>query len=142
MATDGTGFLSGMNFMVTDVANTAGAAVGAAVSVAGSGGFSMSKDEMESMLTKAEGTKKLIDDQRAKARNIAQIDPPGHDAASVAFTGTAVDAGKHYLGHLEIQYKRYEQLIAKLNEALGKTVATDEQNADAAQQTSPEGKYS
>jgi hypothetical protein len=146
MATDGTSFLSGMNFWVTDVANAgaaagAAASAGAAVSAGGGGGFSMSRDEMESMLAKAEGTKKLIYDQVFKAQRIAQIDPPGHDAASVGFTTTAVDAGNHYLGHLQIQYDRYTQLIEKLNLALGKTVATDEQNADAAQQAGTEGKY-
>jgi hypothetical protein len=133
-----------MNFWVAGngVASAmASAAISATGGGTGGGGFAMSKDEMESLLTKAEGTLRLIGDQLYKARDIAVIEPPGHDSASVAFTNTAVDAGKHYLGHLQIQQNRYTQLIGKLNDALGKTVATDEHSAHAAQQAGAEGKY-
>ena len=149
MADDGTGFLSGFTFTVAGAASSIGAAAAAAGAVAedtaagagGGGGFTMSRDEMTSMLTKAKGTLKLISEQLTDAAAIAQIEPPGDDAASGEFTDTAIDAGKHYLGHLGIQQQRYQQLIAKLEKALGLTVDVDEDSSKAIQATDAQGEY-
>jgi hypothetical protein len=150
MADDGTGFLSAFTFSVAGagaIGAAAGvaagaAAAGAATSAGGSaGGFTMSKDEMTSMLTKAKQTRTLINDQLRQAVGIAQIDPPGDDASSQQFTDVAVKSGNYYLGHLGIQKNRYDQLIAKLETALGLTVETDEDAGQAVQAASTEGEY-
>jgi hypothetical protein len=149
MADDGTGFLSAFTFNVAGAAAGAGAigaagavAAGAAAASSGSaGGFTMSRDEMTAMLTKAEGTRKLIGSQLQAAQNIAVIDPPGNDQASKDFTSVAVQSGDAYLKHLQIQFTRYTQLIAKLNQALGNTVATDDDAATAVQQPGAQGEY-
>jgi hypothetical protein len=148
MADDGTGFLSAFTFTVAGAAGAVGAAAAAAgaaatdaAASAGGGGFTMSKDEMTSMLTKAKGTFKLIDDQLRDAAQIAQIDPPGDDVASGEFTTVAVQSGNAYLNHLSVQRTRYQQLIAKLENALGLTVDTEDQAGQAVQQAGTEGKY-
>ncbi|MFD8497647.1 hypothetical protein [Amycolatopsis sp. NPDC059657] len=134
MLDDGSGFLSGMHFWVSD-GMTAAPGGGAP-----SGGFSMSKSEMESLLVKAKATSKLIRQQLVDAADIARIDPPGDDPQSVSFTGTAVDAGNYYLGHLRIQQVRYRRLIEKLSTALGRTIEADEDAADAAK-AAPKGQF-
>lgn len=148
MADDGTGFLSAFTFTVAGAAGAVGAAAAAvgaaatdAAASAGGGGFTMSKDEMTSMLAKAKQTRTLINDQLREAVGIAQIDPPGDDISSQQFTAVAVDSGNHYLGHLGIQKNRYDQLIQKLEQALDLTVDTDEEAGKAAQQASTEGEY-
>lgn len=137
MADDGSNFLAGFGFIISDAAQNVAEGVTAA---AGAGvGFTMSRDEMESMLTKANGTLQLITDQLTSAANIARIDPPGDDSSSIAFTNTAIDSGKAYLHHLTTQQTRYKALIAKLNGALGHTTEADQQAADAVQTAAPEG---
>lgn len=135
MLDDGSSFLSGLDFMVSD-GMTAGPGGGAP-----SGGFSMSQSEMESLLAKAKATQNLITLQISKAQDIARIDPPGYDPKSGEITQVAIDAGRYYLGHLQIQSNRYLSLIRKLNLALGYTTEADEQNTDAMLQAGAEGKY-
>jgi hypothetical protein len=146
MADDGTGFLSGFAFNVIGQ-DAIGAAVGVAGAVAAGaaasagGGFTMSKDEMTAMLTKAQATQNLISEQMTKARNIAVLDPPGDDDSSKAFTQTAIDSGRYYLGHLNIQYNRYGQLIKKLKDALDIHDNNEQQAAQAIQAPGAEGMY-
>jgi phage-related tail protein len=139
MADDGSGFLSGISFTIKDAVTNVTGAVNDVVAAAGGGGFTMSRDEMESMLTKATGTLKLIGDQLISAANIARIDPPGDDSSSIDFTNVAIDSGNAYLKHLDVQKTRYQSLIDKLNQALGHTVETDQQAADALPKPGAEG---
>ncbi|MFE0028775.1 hypothetical protein [Amycolatopsis sp. NPDC059021] len=129
MADDGSNFLSGLSFF------------GDTQSVGPSGGFRMSTSEMETLLSKAEGTRKLIQEQIVKAQALVMCEPPGKDVSSVGFANTANNSGRYYIGHLQIQFNRYGALIDKLNTALGRTTATDQANADAAKDAGKEGKY-
>ncbi|MFD9957604.1 hypothetical protein [Amycolatopsis sp. NPDC058986] len=101
----------------------------------------MSTSEMETLLSKAEGTRKLIQEQLDKAQWLVQCEPPGKDVSSVGFANTANNSGRYYIGHLQIQFNRYGALIDKLNQALGRTTATDQANADVAKDAGKEGKY-
>jgi hypothetical protein len=137
MADDGSNFLAGFGFIISDAAQNVAEGVTAA---AGAGvGFTMSRDEMESMLTKANGTAALIAQQLTDAADIARIDPPGDDGSSRDFTKIAVDSGNAYLDHLRTQQARYGSLIDKLNQALGHTTEADHQAAAAVQAADPKG---
>ncbi|WP_157357461.1 hypothetical protein [Amycolatopsis nigrescens] len=148
---DGTSFLDGIGFFVSDSAQSIGKAAGSVAGAAGGGGapgggdggFAMSRDEMTAMLTKAKTTRDLIQRQQQDAWAIAQSQPPGNDQASTQFTtgpGGANQVGEFYLGHLQVQYNRYTQLIEKLSSALGIVTESDHQAANDAQKAG--GKYS
>lgn len=104
-------------------------------------GFSMSADEMRTMLTKAKNTRKFIQEQFRPATRLAQaVSPADEPASNAAVLGTngVNDTGRYYQGHLQIQYDHYSSLIAKLEAALGLTEESDQQAADAANQAGGE----
>jgi hypothetical protein len=129
-----TPFLSGLNFWVTDNPADGG---GAPAAPPTAGGFAMSRDEMEAMLTKAEGTQRLIESQRDAVQRLGQVSPPAHDDASVRFTNAANDSGRYYIGHLMVQANYYRELINKIRQALGITVDNDQQAGKSVPNTPP-----
>lgn len=136
------GFWDGINFAVTDA--MAGAQVGAAAAAVGTsgGGVTMDRDEMTSFLEKAKKTQQLCRDQVRGNAHRAQITPLAEDPASVMFTN-AVQASRDARDkYLQEQLDMYNELVDKLQKALGITTEVDEQAADAVNKAAGGGKYS
>lgn len=102
----------------------------------GGQGFSMSTDEMRSLLSKATTLQDTISDQLGRVAVLYQAVPPANEPASrgaVLGPNGVNETGVYYEGHLRYQLEYLTELIARLNKALGITVETDRQAADTAQ---------
>ncbi|MEV8606349.1 hypothetical protein AB0383_00060 [Amycolatopsis sp. NPDC051373] len=127
-----------MNFTITgDQPAGGGASGGAAVpSPGGGGGFSLSRDEAQSMLTVAKRVRDNLRHMNTQAEALRKIRPPTDDPGSTSYNtllvgdgrgGGAFGEGADQVGR-ELKYAG--QLVSKLELALGITVAADE-NAGA-----------
>lgn len=136
-------FWDGINFAVTDAMASAqvGAAV-AATSGAPGGGVTMDRDEMTSFLEQVKKTRQLCQDQVTGNWQRGQITPPAEDSASVMFTNAAQASREARDKYLQEQLKMYNELVDKLQKALGITTEADEQAADAVNKAAGGGKYS
>lgn len=100
---------------------------------AGGQGFSMSTDEMRSLLTKAQGQRQTIQEQLDKAHILSQADPPADEPASTnAVNGPngVNETGRYYEGHLRYQFDYLSELIQRMQKALGIIVEADQQAGD------------
>lgn len=95
------------------------------------GTISMSREEMEDTLKRAQQLHKEISDQLRPALTLTRMQTPARDPASVAATGSANNAGTYYVGHLRQQQAYLSKVIGKIAAALNITVQTDEETADA-----------
>ena len=143
-------FFDGIDFFVSDAANTAqvgaaaqavggGAAAGAAVS---GGGVTMDRDEMTAFLAQVKQTRELCIQQVNDNFSGQGITPPAQDQASAMFTNAAQTSRQARVQYLQDQLKMYNELVDKLEKALGLTTESDQQAADAVNQAAGGGKYS
>jgi hypothetical protein len=98
-------------------------------------GISMSSDEMRTMLATAKKTRDTIRERQQGSLRLSQAVPPANvQPSNDAVNGTngVNETGRYYTGHTNYQYNYQTSLITKLEAALGMTVETDQQNADAA----------
>jgi len=101
----------------------------------GGQGFSMSTDEMRSILDKARTLLATIHKQFRNAEKLWQVDPPADEPASVGAVNDAngvIATGRYYSGHLQFQADYLSELIKRLEKALGITEEADQQAADMA----------
>ena len=140
-------FFDGINFWVSDAANSAsaaaqavgaGAAAGAAVA---GGGVKMDRDEMTNFLGQVRQTRELCRQQVNETHHAGQITPPAGDQASTMFTNAAQTSRDARFQYLQEQLNMYNELVDKLEQALGLTTESDEQAAAAVNQAAGEGKY-
>lgn len=100
---------------------------------AGGQGFSMSTDEMRSLLTKAEALRETISGQFQNALRLSQAKPPADEPASVNAVNAANgvnETGRYYRGHLQFQFDYLSELIVRMKQALGIIKETEQQAAD------------
>ncbi len=108
---------------------------------AGGQGFSMSSDEMRSLLAKAETQRQTIQEQLDKAHILSQADPPADEPASTnAVNGPngVNETGRYYEGHLRYQFEYLSELIQRMRQALGIIVEADQQAGDTAKKAGGE----
>jgi hypothetical protein len=131
------GWLSDVNFWIKDapsapgsLASTGGGTPGAAAGSA-SQGFSLTHDEAEDMVRRAEGVLSDIGDMLRKAETLTKVTPPAQDPASLTFNtqlvGNGQDGGAfgYGRGHLEREWGYLDELVKRLNDALGRTTESD-----------------
>lgn len=140
-------FFDGINFAVAGVASdvVGGAAVGAAASaVGGTGGaVTMDRDEMTAFLQKVKQTQGLCQQQVLGATYVqGSVTPPAQDPGSIMVTNAVTAARDARNQYLQQQLEMYNELVAKLEKALGLTVESDQQAADAVNQAAGGGKFS
>ncbi|MFI5612522.1 hypothetical protein [Amycolatopsis sp. NPDC051903] len=143
------GWLTGLNFTITDApAPGGGASGGAAMPNSGSGGggsFSLSVDEARSMLTTAKRVRDQLGEMRFKANGLLQLQPPADDPGSTGYNkvlvgGPNAGAFNHGTDAVEREYRYAAELVIRLEQALGITEAaqdqagTDVKNAASANQ--------
>ncbi|HVW40578.1 MAG TPA: hypothetical protein VHC18_04435 [Amycolatopsis sp.] len=140
-------FFDGINFVVSDAekgvasavqAVGAGAAAGAA---AAGGGVTMDRDEMTTFLQQVKQTQELCQQQVQANSFMRAITPPAGDQASTMFTNAAQTSRDRRFQYLQDQLNMYNELVNKLEEALGLTTESDHQAAQAINQAAGEGKY-
>lgn len=95
------------------------------------GTISMSRDEMEDALRRAQELLQEITYQLRPAERLTQIQVPARDPASLAATDSANNAGRYYVGHLRRQQAYLNKVISKIAAALNITVENDERTAAA-----------
>ncbi|HJQ48208.1 MAG TPA: hypothetical protein VJ870_18085 [Amycolatopsis sp.] len=147
-------FFDGINFLVSDAAKgaalgaaagsaagavAAGAAAGAAVS---GGAVTMDRDEMTNLLNQVKQTRELCQDQVRLNPGQAALTPPAGDQASTMFTNAAVTSREARNQYLTDQLNMYNELVDKLERALGLTTESDQQAADTVNQAAGGGIYS
>ncbi|MEV4596060.1 hypothetical protein AB0K15_01500 [Amycolatopsis sp. NPDC049253] len=143
------GWLTGLDFAITDApAAGGGAAGGGAAGGGGAGGggampnsgegggrFSLSREEAQSMLTVAKRVRDQLQDMTAKAVVLTQLTPPADDPASASYNNLMVGAGQgtgaFSEGSSQVERERAyaSELVTRLEKALGITESTDEQAA-------------
>jgi hypothetical protein len=150
---DVVGWLDGLNFMVTDAVKSTGRAIdkgatadlspaGAGAGGVAGGGFTMSTEEMTTLLAQVKATRDKCQEQVGDDRQVFTLRPPAQDQGSMTFTSAAQasrDARNKYLAD---QLEMYNELVAKLEQALGITVEADQRAAEATKQAGGEGKFS
>ncbi len=102
---------------------------------AGGQGFSMSSDEMRSLLHKARAQRNTISEQFVRAQWLSQATPPADEPAStsaVSGPNGVNETGRYYEGHLKYQFSYLSELIQRMERALGITEEADQQAADTA----------
>ncbi|HVW40279.1 MAG TPA: hypothetical protein VHC18_02920 [Amycolatopsis sp.] len=148
-------FFDGIDFVVSDAAKavgsvgsavgsaaqavSAGAAAGAAVA---GGGVTMDRDEMTAFLQQVKQTQALCQQQVRANPWGGAITPPAQDQASAMFTNAAVTSREARNQYLSDQLKMYNELVDKLEKALGLTTESDQQAADTVNQAAGGGIYS
>lgn len=102
----------------------------------GGAGFSLDRQAAEEMVKQAVEVKlKLQNDQRI-AQTLERMQPPAHDPVSVSFNQRATwnsgtpGAFAYGAGHFQLQVLYLSELIDRLNKALGRTTASDEQQSE------------
>jgi hypothetical protein len=133
------GFWDGISFAVTDAVQSA--QLGAAVAAVG-GGVTMDRDEMTNFLEQVKKTRELCQQQVYGNRRVAKVMPPAEDQASVMFTNAAQTSRDAREKYLQEQLDMYNQLVDKLQKALGITTEADQQAADTVNKAAGGGKYS
>ena len=140
-------FFDGINFAVSDAgkgvsaaAQAVGAGAAAGAAVAG-GGVTMDRDEMTDFLGQVKQTQALCRQQVQSNYVAGAITPPAGDQASTMFTNAAQTSRDARNQYLQEQLDMYNELVDKLEKALGLTTESDEQAATAVNQAAGEGKY-
>ncbi|WP_052371754.1 hypothetical protein [Amycolatopsis taiwanensis] len=106
---------------------TAGAAVSSGSGSAGV--ISMSREEMEDTLKRAQNLLADINYAMESAPRLQNMRAPAKDPATVAATDSANNGGKYYVGHLRRQKAYLDKVVERMQKALGMTVQGDEQAA-------------
>lgn len=128
------GWLSEVSFWIKDdptAPGVGGGVMGAAVGASGQG-FSVTRDEAEKLLRQVQGVLNEIDSMERKAERLMKVTPPAQDPASLAFNTQLVGDGqeggafRYGLGHLKRERGYLAELVKRLNEALGRTVESDD----------------
>jgi hypothetical protein len=149
------GWLDGLTFQVADRANAVkGAAraidapapagltaAGAGVGGVAGGGFTMSTEEMTNLLAQVKATRDKCREQTQDSQKGTVIRPPAQDPGSVAFTNSAQASRDARDQFLVDQLNMYNELVDKLEQALGITVEADQRAADATKQAGGGGKF-
>jgi hypothetical protein len=134
---------TGIDFAVTDAVKGAqlGAAASAVAATTGSG-VTMDRDEMTNFLEKVKQTQQLCQQQVAGIQFQGQMTPPAEDPASVMFTNAAQTSRGARNKYLQDQLNMYNELVDKLQKALGITTEADQQAADTVNKAAGGGMYS
>ena len=148
-------FFDGIDFVVSDAKNavgavgsavgsaaaavSAGAAAGAAVA---GGGVTMDRDEMTAFLQQVKQTQALCQQQVRTTFNVQRLTAPANDQASAMFTNAAQTSRDVRNQYLQDQLKMYNDLVDKLENALGRTTESDHLAGAAVNQAAGGGKYS
>jgi hypothetical protein len=107
--------------------SAAGTVANAVSSGSGSAGtISMSREDMEDTLKRAQNLLNDITNQLGPAEPLTRIQAPAKDPASVTATESANNGGRYYVGHLRRQQAYLNKVIDKMQEALNITVQADE----------------
>ncbi|MBN9741067.1 hypothetical protein DMP23_08075 [Amycolatopsis sp. A1MSW2902] len=130
------GWLDGLYFNIGD-AFSAGDAAGAAMGGgAPSGqGFTMSRDDAAAMLNLAKTVRADFDEMRPKADALTRLTSPADEPTSNAYNKLLVNSGepKGVLvtgkEQVEREYAYADELVKRLEKALGITESSDEQAA-------------
>ncbi|HWD07331.1 MAG TPA: hypothetical protein VG674_33325 [Amycolatopsis sp.] len=143
------GWLTGLNFTLTDAPTGAAALTGGgAMPNSGGGGgaggsFSLSTEEARSMLTTAKRVRDQLLVMRRKANGLLQLRPPTDDPGSAGYNNALVGGGSgsgafnHGNDAVEREYRYAAELVSRLEQALGITEASDSQaGADVQNATS------
>ena len=146
------GWLSDVNFWIKDDASAPGSFASTVGGVVGMGagssseGFSLTRDEAENMVRRAQGVLDDIEGMLHKAEDLTKVTPPAEDPASLTFNTQLVgtggeDAGAfgYGLGHLKREKGYLAELVQRLNEALGKITVSDHAATDTVNQATDSG---
>ena len=146
------GWLSDVNFWIKDDASAPGSFASTVGGVVGMGagsssqGFSLTRDEAENMVRRAESVLHDIDVMQTKAERLMKVTPPAQDPASLTFNTQLVgtggqDAGAfgYGLGHLQRERGYLAELVQRLNEALGRITVSDHAATDTVNQATDSG---
>lgn len=123
-------YLAGMSFTVTDDATAADNVAQASATPSSGGGFVMSREEMEDLLDRCRRVRNRVDTMRQDSRQLDNVSAPAQDPASLSYNPAVNESGRYYLGHLDLWKARLDDLVDKLEDALGITTAKDEQVAE------------
>lgn len=133
-------WLTGLDFVITDAPAGGGAAPGGGAVPNGGpppgGRFSLSREEAQSMLTVAQRVRDSLQMMNRTAQGLLQVRPPTDDPGSAGYNqllvgnggGGAFNKGAEQVNR-ELTYSI--QLVKKLQDALGITVAADAASANA-----------
>ena len=130
----GPGWLDGLAFNVGS-AFDAGAAAGAAVGGGASGGqgFTMSRDDAMAMLKVAKAVREDFDQMRPQAESLTKLTAPADEPTSNGYNERLVNGGDpkgvFVTGKEQVdkEYAYANELVHRLEKALGITAASDEQ---------------
>ncbi|WP_051165956.1 hypothetical protein [Amycolatopsis orientalis] len=131
------GWLDGLYFNIGD-AFAAGDAAGAAMSGGGSPGgqgFTMSRDDAMAMLKIAKSVRADFRDMRDDAENLTQLTSPADEPSSNGYNKLLVNEGEpkgvFVTGKEQVhrEYAYADELVKRLEKALGITELSDEQAA-------------
>lgn len=112
----------------TTVPGSGAAASNVAASPSPAGSFRMSRDEMDALRQKFEGTLQKIREQRVGAQRLTTMHSPADEPVSNGVTATLNNAGEYYMGHLRRQEAYLLVVIDKMRQALGMVSMADEDN--------------
>ncbi|WP_275291369.1 hypothetical protein [Amycolatopsis sp. La24] len=129
------GWLDGLYFNIGD-AFSAGDAAGAAMGGAPSGqGFTMSRDDAAAMLTLAKTVREHFRDMRPEANELIRLTSPADEPTSNGYTKLLVNEGEpkgaFVTGRDQVdqEFAYADELVKRLEKALGITESSDEQAA-------------
>ncbi|MFF0147241.1 hypothetical protein ATK36_2752 [Amycolatopsis sulphurea] len=124
------GWLDGLNFSVGDVFGS-GEAAGAATS--GGQGFALSHDDAMSMLNLAKSVREDFRDMRPDAEQLTRLTSPADEPGSNGYNTLLVNRGQppgaFVAGETQVNqlYAYADELVKRLEKALGITRSSDEQ---------------
>ncbi|HWD03102.1 MAG TPA: hypothetical protein VG674_11690 [Amycolatopsis sp.] len=107
---------------------------------ASGGGFMLQRDEAEDLVKRLMAVRGQLVEMQARVEELCKITPPSRDPGSLAYQqALTVDkngnpaALSYGGGHIDLQLAYVEELINRLNTALGKIQTGDEQQAGSIQ---------
>lgn len=144
-------WLDGISFMVSDAqkgaAKNVGTGIGAAIAGAGAAaagaaavpaagqGFTMSTDEMRTLLDKCRNARDDIKSQYNNAESMSRAVPPGNEPASQHAIGDQTrgvnKSGEEYYKALQNQFNYFSSLVDAMEKALGIHKDTEDNTTQA-----------
>ncbi|PFG48689.1 uncharacterized protein DUF3558 [Amycolatopsis sulphurea] len=144
----GPGWLDGLAFTINDAFGAGGAAVCGGASGGGGSpggpGFTMSRDDALSMLKLAKTVREHFDLMRPKAHRLTQITSPADEPGSNGYTKLLVNQGEpkgtFVTGKEQVdeEFAYADELVNRLEKALGITEASDGQASSDVNAAEPE----
>ncbi|GAA3554187.1 hypothetical protein GCM10022222_42310 [Amycolatopsis ultiminotia] len=126
------GWLEGLGFAITDQTGGGGGASGGAATPSGQG-FALSRDDAMSMLNLAKSVREDFREMRTDAEQLTRLTSPADEPGSNGYNKLLVNdgqppgafvAGKDQVEQL---YAYADELVKRLEKALGTTESSDEQ---------------